>query len=267
MNKSLNLIGTTIFLATLLLGCVPVSPETTSLQSTLIQDALLLEVWTQLYSLHEEVGLWDGSNISGRDLAQFVLDSAIPVVWDTECVCGGSSCSVRYFDGELWDFEDGQAGADPIYISPLLKDMAEGRLERLVDAMAHEIFHRTQPFGSGRDTQYEEFTAYYVGSHVAHTTSEVFTGYDGLNAASLGQWFIDNGLTAYSDLALYPQSVAALADNSTQVSAVDDRSTSQVVVQDNPTGLSSADVTSSQIITEGSSSDCQLNLEGWIECK
>jgi hypothetical protein len=265
MNKNLKLIGMTIFLATILLGCAPVRPANYPVQSTsIIQDILLLEAWTQLYDRQEKVQLWDGRSISGHDLAQFVLDNAIPVVWDTEGVCGRSSCSVHYFDGETWGFEDGQAGVDPIYISPLLKDMPASRLE---NAVAHEIFHRTKPFGAVRDTQFEEFTAYYVGDQITHTTGERLTRTNGLDAVSLKQWFIDHDLTEYLDLDPYPLGMAALVDNSSQTSVADDNSAGQIASQGNLASQSTADATSTGQIISEVSQYCQINLEGWIECK
>src|SRR5712692_3864942 len=60
-----------------------------------IQDATLLEAWVRLYNHQDPIGLWDGSSLSGRSLAEYLLDHGIPVVWDTGNVCGNSSCSVK----------------------------------------------------------------------------------------------------------------------------------------------------------------------------
>ncbi len=60
-----------------------------------IQEAELLDGWIYLYNQLDPVQLWDGSLLTGRDLAQFVLDRSIPIVWDTENQCGGASCSAH----------------------------------------------------------------------------------------------------------------------------------------------------------------------------
>src|SRR5438874_1028479 len=54
-----------------------------------ITDPMLLEAWVRLYNHQEPMQLWDGSTITGRQLAQYALDQALPIVWDTGRVCSG----------------------------------------------------------------------------------------------------------------------------------------------------------------------------------
>jgi len=162
-----------------------------------------------LYSLQEPVSLWNGEVVTGKDLAQFLLDAQIPVVWGSDDICGGSSCSRQYcsMDGDC-SFENGQPGIDPIYINSGVRDQTTDRAARLVDELAHEIFHRTQPFGTGPDTQLEEFWAYYVGTQVSGGSWPVFTGTDPLDPQQLQRWFSYPGMQGYLNLDAYPAGMA-----------------------------------------------------------
>ena len=51
-------------------------------------------------------------------------------------------------------------------------------MSRLVKSLAHEIFHRMEPYGQVRDSQYEEFTAIYLGTQISGSTWQSFKGYD-----------------------------------------------------------------------------------------
>src|SRR5260370_42227860 len=41
-----------------------------------IQDPMLLEAWVRLYNHIEPIQLWDGSTVTGRQLALYALDHA-----------------------------------------------------------------------------------------------------------------------------------------------------------------------------------------------
>lgn len=174
-----------------------------------IQDNLLLEAWIHLYNAGRPVPLWDGSTISGNALAQFVLDHAIPLVWDTGNVCHGDSCSVNYCTGDVCTHEGGQPGVAPIYISLYFKNLKEDQMRRLVESLAHEIYHRMEPFGQVKDSEYEEFTAIYLSAQISGSTWQNFKGYDPRNPVCLKRWFNNHRLFSYLDLPVYPQSVAA----------------------------------------------------------
>jgi hypothetical protein len=182
-----------------------------------IKDADLLESWNTLRSLQNPVSLWNGETVSGAELAQFLLEAQIPVMWGTDEICGGGSCSRQYcsMDGDC-SFEDGKPGIDPIYINPSVRNQTTGKASRLVNELAHEIFHRTQPFGTGPDTQLEEYWAFYVGAQVSGGSYLEFTGIDPLDPPQLQSWFSHPGMQGYLKLDAYPERIA----HSTQNAAV-----------------------------------------------
>ena len=93
MRKNLTQIGLVLLLAALT-ACQMNSPPNLAnphVQPETIQDALLLEAWQALYHNDKTVPLWGGQTISGQELAQYVLDKAIPIIWDAGNVCDGDS--------------------------------------------------------------------------------------------------------------------------------------------------------------------------------
>ena len=87
--------------------------------------------------------MWGGKTITGQELVTFVKDNAIPVVWGSEQICRGASCSLLYIRDGKYVYEDDQHGVDPIYINPSVKEQKVGRAARLLRELSHEIFHRT----------------------------------------------------------------------------------------------------------------------------
>ena len=173
-----------------------------------ISDSRILEAWIRLYNRQAAVKLWDGRLITGRDLALFLLDQRIPVAWDTKNVCHGGSCSskVHVRDSEIWNFDDGAPGVEPIYVRVAYQtDMAS-----LVSTLAHEAFHRTLPFGEVRDSLFEEYWAYYVQRTASSAGGLRFGRYDPYDQGQLAMWFADNRLFGYDSLPAYPPSVQPL---------------------------------------------------------
>ena len=175
-----------------------------------IEDAMLLEAWVRLYNHTEPVALWDGSTLTGRALAEFALAQGLPVVWDTQGVCGGGSCSQHFCvpGKDICDFDSGQPGVDPIYIKPMAQPFGSG-MQDLVSTLAHEIYHRTQPFGAVHDTRFEEYWAYFVGEKVSGAKTIDFGVYDPRDAGHLNLWIKANRLDGYFSLTDYPAAVAA----------------------------------------------------------
>ncbi len=170
-----------------------------------ITDPLLLAAWLHIYQERADVQPEGSASVSGRSLAQFLRQQAIPVVWDTENVCKGGSCSVLHCGGERCTFADGRPSVAPIYIA-----RAQGAdLQSLTRTLAHEIFHRTQPFGLVRGTRYEEYWAFVIGVEIAHTSWPVLAGYDPLDPLQLNLWIRENRLDYYFQLPEYPVAVAA----------------------------------------------------------
>ncbi len=62
-------------------------------QVSLIQDPYILDGLSYLGSLTDPIQLPDGDSISGAALVQFIIEDNIPVVWGSDEICGGSSCS------------------------------------------------------------------------------------------------------------------------------------------------------------------------------
>jgi hypothetical protein len=179
-----------------------------------IQDPMLLEAWIRLDNRQDPIALWDGRTTTGHDLAQFLLAQAIPVVWDTDGVCGSGSCSVYNCRGDVCSYDDGQPGVDPIFILPVAQPFGHG-MDGLVSTLAHEIFHRTQPFGPVFDTRFEEYWAFFVGTQISPSVGLSFGTYDPLDPDHLNLWIKDNRVDAYFQLPAYPTSVEPTVSAST----------------------------------------------------
>ena len=171
-----------------------------------ITDPLLLAAWLRIYQQQALIQPGGAAAVSGRRLAQFARQPALPVVWDTAQVCKGGSCSVLHCGSERCIYDDGQPGVDPIYIAATER----ADLQALTRTLAHEIFHRMQPFGPVRTTRYEEFWAFREGTDVAQANWPRFAGYDPLDPLSLNLWIQVNRLGHYFELPEYPAAVAAL---------------------------------------------------------
>jgi hypothetical protein len=190
------------------LGSLPADLIVPSKLPANIEDPRLLEAWIRLYNYQDPIQLWNGGNITGRELAQFVLDQAIPVVWDTENVCQVGSCSVKHCLADTCTYEDGKPSAEPIYVYPNnATDM-----HSLITTLAHEAFHRTLPFGTVKDTRFEEYWAFRISVKITNEVGWVFGAYGPLDPDLLNLWFRENHQDYYFTLPEYPASVAPLVD-------------------------------------------------------
>jgi hypothetical protein len=170
-----------------------------------LDDPILIEAWIRLYNHTEPLELWDANSLTGRDLAQFLLEQDVPLVWDVQGRCRNASCSFQYCATDTCTYEDGQPGVDPIYLYPL----HAADMPTLVATLAHESFHRMQFFGPVHDTRFEEFWACKVGAAFNPQNGHKFGGYDPMVAGYLLLWIRDNGLTPYYALPDYPPSITA----------------------------------------------------------
>jgi hypothetical protein len=179
--------------------------EANQAQLPAIQDELILDGWNTLREMKEPIQLGDGIVVSGESLAHFLVESQIPVVWGSEEICGGSSCSKQYctLDG-VCSFEDGQPGIDPIYINPAVRSQGIGRIDRLARELGHEAFHRMQVFGSGKITQIEEYWAFYLDTQLVKADYPSFNGVDPQDPQQLAGWFTNHGMPGYLRLDPYP---------------------------------------------------------------
>ena len=170
-----------------------------------IDDSDMLEAWIRLYNHQEPIQLWDGSTTTGRELAQYLVDQGIPVRWDVENVCHGS-CSARYCRlDQTCSYEDGQPGVEPILVHVLYA----GDVPSLVLILAHEIFHRTQPFGPVKDTRFEEYWAFRLEAQITPAGAMNFSGFNPLAPAELDGWLHANQLDGYMALPQYPAKALA----------------------------------------------------------
>ena len=216
MYKTFALVSL-VFIMITLTACGNAALAAPDNQPASIQDPLLQEAWTRLNEHTEQVKLWDWRSLSGHDLAQFVVQNAIPIQWDTGNVCNGNSCSVRYRLDGIWGYDDGQPGVEPIYIDASVIKLVDGRMGLIIEFMAHEIYHRIQPYGMTSDSLYEEFSAYYISTHISGSSSANSEAYDPRKPGCLTRWFIDNNIMyGYVGMDLYPESVAASIDLSDQ---------------------------------------------------
>lgn len=170
-----------------------------------VQDPLIQEGLNNLYSHQESIQLPNGGTITGKALAEFIVSNQIPVVWGSEDICGGGSCSIQYCrpDGHC-SYEDGEPGIDPIYINPSIQNQSVGKLERLTQELAHEAFHRMQYFGEEHDSLFEEYWAFYVGAQSVQANWPNFEGVDPQDPKQLQRWFTVHGMMGYLYLPLYP---------------------------------------------------------------
>ncbi len=162
-----------------------------------IDDPILLEAWVRLYAHQEPITLWDGRQITGRDLAQYLADQGLPVVWNVTHVCGGGSCSQQYCPEQVCAYHG------PIFIS--LERRAD--MPALVGVLAHEIFHRRLPFGPVPDTQFEEYWAMVVLDQIAPAPWLQFGAFDPFNPGQLVLWITANRLELYAALQAYPPGI------------------------------------------------------------
>ena len=167
-----------------------------------------MEAWIRLYNRQEPIQLWDGRTVTGRDLAQYLLENAITVVWDTQHICGNASCSteIKSCIPDTCTYEDGEPGVNPIYVYPAKATDMQG----LTGTLTHEIFHRTQPFGAVADTRFEEYWAFLIGAKISQAGWPAFGAYDLLNPGHLNLWIKENRLDPYFELPDYPASVVPL---------------------------------------------------------
>jgi hypothetical protein len=174
-------------------------------QGSPIQDPFLQEGWNNLRSHQELIQLPNGDVISGQVLADFILNNQIPVVWGSQDICGGGSCSIMYCGPEgNCSYENGQPGIEPIYINPSVQTQGVGRMARLTQELGHETFHRMQYFGLKSDSQLEEYWAFYVGAQIVQADWPKFDGVDPQDPEQLQMWFKIHALNGYLDLPLYP---------------------------------------------------------------
>ncbi len=173
---------------------------------TTIHDPLLLAGWVYLYNQQEPLHTWDSHDLTGRKIAQMIIDQRISVQWNVHKKYGGNSYSERPACHKKSCAED-RENHQPIMIDTHYLDPGQQNLANLADTLAHEMIHHMLPFGNIEDTLYEEFWAYSIGLQISKSKQLDLRGYSPLQATCLTQWFNMNHLTYYSGMQYYPQSI------------------------------------------------------------
>lgn len=177
---------------------LPVNTAVPETLPTTIKDPVFLEGWIRLYNRTQNCMTWDGSTLTGQKLAQYVIDQAVVIDWNTSPIYIGS-----------WVDRD---NTGTIYIDPGYKEETETRMIYLVGEIAHEIFHDLAPFNQKADTLYEEYWAFYVGACVSGQSTEDFEHYNPMSSDSLTQWFKDNRRGNYLGVFdTYPEDMVAIS--------------------------------------------------------
>ena len=272
MNK--NFILTSLLLLSFLLSaCGTTALAASPDQPISIEDALLLAAWGRLNDQTEPVQLWNGLSITGHDLAQFVLDHSIPILWTSPDISTKVAFSVLKCKGETCVYSSNQPGIPPIFVGESLNHA--DRLDDLVDTLAHEIYHRTQPYGQVIITMYEEYLAYYVGAYMSGMIWANFKGYDPLKQACLIKWFSDyNLLAGYQDHQTYPLTVLPSVDSSSNVCTMPSASSTAISSVNETTCLLNPDDSKNCPLATPTSTPgpetklvCNTNLLGLIDCR
>ncbi len=184
-------------------------PAQASAAAETIQDPLIIDGLNHLSKQTDPIHLPNGDSISGADLAQFIIDSHIPLEWGSDEICGGGSCSHMYCsaDGDC-SYDDGKPGIDPIYLNPSIQEQNIGMIDRLASELAHEAFHRMRYFGNAKISQLEEFWAFYIGAQIARDSGLKFENINTQDPEQLQRWFYLNGMHRYLSLPAFPSSGA-----------------------------------------------------------
>jgi hypothetical protein len=183
-----------------------------------IADPLLLIVWVYLYNQTDPITIHDGSHITGRSLAEMVIQHKVPVLWGTEDICHDNSCAKRYMCKTM-DCVNSYSPDKvyPIYIARRYQDAEAYPLARLAASLAHELYHHSQPFGPVESSQYEEYWAYYVGIQIEKSKVAIFERYPPTTAACLKAWFRVHDLKSYLSLEAYPMTLDIPVDTTSEV--------------------------------------------------
>jgi len=182
-----------------------------------IDDPILLTGWVYLYNQQEVLRVWEGESLTGREIANSVIDQGVTIQWNTKNECNGSSCTERpvcRLDSSCPAAGDNRGHVD-IVIAKRYQDRKTLDLSRLAGTIAHEMIHYLMPFGGADDTLYEEYWAFTVGAQIYKQSGLDFEGFNPLRESCLKIWFKTNDRDYYGYLKPYPPSVLAQADTKT----------------------------------------------------
>ena len=183
-----------------------------------IEDPYLLTAWIYLYNQTESISVPDHLNLSGRSLAETVIEQNIPIQWGDDTICNGNSCAKRYICQDIECAANYQADkVYPIYVSQRYQDREKTTLARLAGSLAHELYHYQLPFGPVDTSLYEEYWAYYVGAQIEQAKWAIFDRYNPNSSACLKAWFRSHGQTGYFGADEYPMTLQAEVDRTSEI--------------------------------------------------
>jgi hypothetical protein len=178
----------------------------------------LLAAWVYLYNQTDSITIHDGSRLTGRSLAEMVIQHKVPVLWGNEDICHDNSCAKRYMCKTMGCVDSYSPDkVYPIYIARRYQDAEAYPLARLAASLAHELYHHSQPFGPVESSQYEEYWAYYVGIQIEQSKVAIFDRYPPTVSACLKAWFRVHDLKDYLSLEAYPITLDIPVDTTSEV--------------------------------------------------
>jgi len=179
---------------------LPEGIEFPALLPTMITDPQLLAAWVYLFNQSDLITVWDQNSWTGQQLAQFLLDKDIPVSWSTPDVCT-YSCTKRP-SSETDDFSQ----KNKIYMDPTLKGDS---IQNIASTLGHEAYHASEPFGKVKDTLFEEYWAFKVGSAISGESWGPLVEGDEYKPVCLHKWFGSKGFVASYEMPEYPQQISS----------------------------------------------------------
>ena len=189
----------------------------TQLPST-IEDPHLLAAWIYLYNQTETISLYDNKSLTGRSLAEYVIERSVRIQWGAESICNGNSCAQRFIcTDEACVAKYTADKVYPIFVSLRYKDTTQTTLARLAGSLAHELYHHQLPFGPVDTSLYEEYWAYYVGAQIEKATWAIFDQYNPNTTACLYAWFRSHGQTGYFGADEYPFTLKTAVDRTSEI--------------------------------------------------
>jgi hypothetical protein len=197
-------------------------PQDTEIPARLpakITDPFLLAAWVVLYNQTDPITIHDQITLSGRSLAEIVLAKNVEILWSSNEICNGNSCSLRpTCKDAACVVSYKRTKLNPVYISLRYNEETPEMLVKLAGSLAHELYHYQWPFGPIETTLFEEYWAYYIGSQIRQDHWGEFNSYNPYNAACLKSWFADMAVQGYYTAQAYPFTLKADVDLSSPCS-------------------------------------------------
>ena len=189
---------------------LPVNTQTPQSWPAIIQDPQILAAWVYLYTHDQTIQIWDGKQVTTRNLAQLALDHHFVIEWSTPDNCQ-FSCTDRPICDEDHTCVDPSLMEYGIFLNPELRQSTD--IVMIAGTLAHELFHHSEPFGKGKDTLFEEYWAFSIGSSITGDYLAALQTASVYQPHCLEQWFNGNSRREFYQMPVYPQAIAILEDD------------------------------------------------------